>query len=36
LLFFPPWSPDLNPIENAVTNLEALLRKATARTVDAL
>ena len=36
LLFLAPYSPDLNPIENAVSKLKALLRKAAARTVDQL
>lgn len=36
LLFPPPYSPDLNPIEMAFSKLKALLRKAAARTVDEL
>ena len=32
--FLPPYSPDLNPIENAFAKLKALLRKAAARTID--
>jgi transposase len=32
----PPYSPDFNPIENAFSKLKALLRKAAARTKDAL
>ncbi len=36
LLFLPPYSPDLNPIEQAWSKLKALLRSAGARTVDAL
>ena len=32
----PPYSPDLNPIENAFAKLKALLRKAAARTIDEL
>lgn len=36
LLFLPPYSPDLNPIENAFSKLKALLRRAAARTVDQL
>jgi len=32
----PPYSPDLNPIENAFAKLKALLRKAAARTVPDL
>ena len=35
-LFFPPYSPDLNPIEMAFATLKAHLRKAKARTIDAL
>jgi transposase len=34
--FLPPYSPDLNPIENAFAKLRALLRKAAARTIDQL
>ncbi len=34
--FLPPYSPDLNPIENAFAKLKALLRKAAARSVDQL
>ena len=36
LLYLPPYSPDLNPIENAFAKLKALLRKAAARTVSSL
>lgn len=36
LLFLPPYSPDFNPIEQAFAKLKALLRKAAARSVDAL
>jgi len=36
LLFLPPYSPDLNPIEQAFAKLKHLLRKAATRTVDAL
>ena len=36
LCFLPPYSPDLNPIENAFSKLKALLRKAACRTRDAL
>jgi len=36
LLLLPPYSPDLNPIENAFSKLKAMLRKAAARTVDQL
>jgi len=35
LLFLPPYSPDLNPIEMAFAKLKELLRQAEARTVDA-
>jgi transposase len=36
LLYLPPYSPDLNPIEQAFAKLKALLRTAAARTVDVL
>jgi len=36
LLYLPPYSPDLNPIENAFAKLKALLRKAAPRTVEGL
>ena len=36
LLYLPPYSPDFNPIENAFAKLKAMLRRAAARTVDAL
>jgi transposase len=36
LLFLPPYSPDLNPIELAFAKLKALLRKAGRRTVEGL
>ena len=32
----PPYSPDLNPIENAFAKLKARLRKAAARTIPGL
>jgi transposase len=35
-LFLPPYSPDLNPIEQAFSQIKAHLRKAEARTLDAL
>ena len=35
-LFLPPYSPDFNPIEQAFAKLKAWLRKAAARTKDAL
>ncbi|MFQ5696471.1 MAG: IS630 family transposase [Terriglobia bacterium] len=34
LLFLPPYSPDLNPIEQAFAKLKTLLRKAAERTVE--
>ena len=34
VLFLPPYSPDLNPIELAFAKLKALLRKAGERTVE--
>jgi transposase len=36
LLYLPPYSPDLNPIEQFFAKLKALLRKAGARTKEAL
>lgn len=36
LVFLPPYSPDLNPIEKAWSKLKALLRKAVARTPERL
>jgi transposase len=36
LLFLPPYSPDLNPIEQAFAKLKALLRKAATRSLDTL
>jgi transposase len=36
LIFLPPYSPDLNPIEMAFSKLKALIRKAAARTYEAL
>ncbi len=36
LLYLPPYSPDFNPIEQAFSKLKALLRKAAARTKEAL
>jgi transposase len=35
-LFLPPYSPDMNPIEQAFAKIKAHLRKAEARTFDAL
>ena len=35
LLFLPPYSPDLNPIEQVFAKLKTLLRKAAERTVEA-
>jgi len=35
LVFLPPYSPDLNPIEQMFAKLKALLRKAAERTIDA-
>ena len=35
-LLLPPYSPDLNPIEQAWSKLKTLLRSAAARTKDAL
>jgi transposase len=36
LIFLPPYSPDLNPIEQVFAKLKTLLRKADERTVDGL
>ena len=36
ILYLPPYSPDLNPIEQVFAKLKALLRKAAARTREAL
>ena len=36
LAFLPPYSPDLNPIENAFAKLKSMLRSAGQRTVDGL
>jgi transposase len=36
VLYLPPYSPDLNPIEKAWSKLKALLRSAKARSKEAL
>lgn len=36
ILYLPPYSPDLNPIENFFSKLKSLLRKAAKRTFDGL
>ena len=36
ILFLPPYSPDFNPIEMAFSKIKALLKKAAARSVQAL
>ena len=36
LVYLPPYSPDMNPIEQAFAKLKALLRKAGERTVEGL
>jgi transposase len=36
LMFLPPYSPDLNPIENAFAKFKWLLKSTSQRTVDAL
>jgi transposase len=36
LLYLPPYSPDLNPIEQAFAKLKTLLRKRALRSMDAL
>jgi transposase len=35
LIFLPPYSPDLNPIEQAFAKFKHLMRKASARTIEA-
>lgn len=35
LIFLPPYSPDLNPIEQVFSKLKRLLRKAEERTIEA-
>jgi transposase len=36
LLYLPPYSPDLNPIEEAFSKVKGLMRRAEARTREAL
>ena len=36
LLYLPPYSPDLNPIEQVFAKLKSILRSAAARTREAL
>ncbi len=36
LLFLPPYSPDLNPIEEAFSKVKGFLRRAEARTRETL
>ena len=36
MLYLPPYSPDLNPIEKLFAKLKALLRKAAKRSINAL
>jgi transposase len=36
LIYLPPYSPDLNPIEEALSKIKHLLRKIAARTKEAL
>src|ERR1039457_4813942 len=36
VLYLPPYSPDLNPIEKLLSKLKTLLRKAAKRSVDEL
>jgi transposase len=36
LLYLPPYSPDLNPIEEAFSKMKGILRKAEARSREAL
>jgi len=34
LIFLPPYSPDLNPIEQVFAKLKMLLRRTAARTIE--
>lgn len=36
LIFLPPYSPDLNPIEQTFSKIKSVLRKAMGRTVQAV
>ena len=36
LIYLPPYSPDFNPIENAISQIKAHLKKTAARTKEAL
>ena len=36
VLRLPPYSPDLNPIEMAISKVKSLLRKAESRTLETL
>jgi transposase len=36
LIYLPPYSPDFNPIEEALSKIKHLLRKSAARTKEAL
>ncbi len=36
ILYLPPYSPDLNPIEQMFAKLKAMLRKAAERSVDGI
>jgi transposase len=36
LLYLPPYSPDFNPIEEAFSKVKGILRKAQARSLEAL
>lgn len=36
LMYLPPYSPDYQPAENAISKIKTLVRKAKARTVDAV
>jgi len=36
LVYLPPYSPDLNPIEQMFAKLKAMLRKAAERSVDGI
>jgi transposase len=36
LLYLPPYSPDFNPVEEAFSKIKGLIRKAEARSKEAL
>lgn len=36
MLYLPPYSPDFNPIEMAISKMKSVLRREAKRTVDTL